>query len=452
MGTEKTKKPGGTTLAQPDVSGPTGIPGKSTLVGQKPATSAGDIHDAWIEGRENKTGQGNFLTDVQRERLVNEIKLAIRTSEHFLTGALTEIGFDRLIQKEEEVPAIIALALDIASGYLGGLATKAMKVIRAVPPDKFHKTVEGLLDFQTSTEDAKNPSLVSTLLNVASEESLADVIKRAMGAGKKTVESTTKKEQNADATDRKEVTMSYLDSLKRSAAISYQHLSREAPAVANDAERIALYKSFDAENGHTQPDLKVVLEAKLTRYLKSPASEIGRNKHRLKDGADKRDSYNATIRDTQVAWVVIAGDPVPRLYYMREDWANNGGSADGVPDIYDPVPQGETPQKSQQGMMTLMRPVEPEFQSTALARHQQAWGFAPTTRHRSREELAAETGDYSILAIPRLDLSPANRKLPPMGPTQGPKPLGPAQGPMPDPNLAAPPVSSIPNLISGDNT
>lgn len=457
MGIDKDKKPGGSTLAGPDVSGPTGIPGKTTLAaGQKPATSAADIGDAWIENRENKSGQGNFLTDVQRDRLVTEIKISIRQSETFFVQALTEIGFARLIEKDEEIPAIVALALDIASGYLGGLAIKAMRALRAIPPDKFHKTVENMLGFDFSTEDAKDPTLVRGMLNTASSTSLEDVVKRAMTAGKKKVESNAKKDQNADASDHKEVTLNYLDELKKSAAISYQHLAREAPGVANDAERIALYKSFDAENGHTEPDLKAVLEVKLARYLKSPASEIGRNKHRLKDGASKKDSYNATIRDTQVAWVVIEGDPVPKLYYLREDWANNGGSADGVPDIYDPVPKGETPQKSQQGMLTLMRPVEPEFQSTALARQQQVWGFAPTTRHRTREELATETGDMSVLMVPRLDLSPASRKPPPPGPMQGPKPLpplGPVQGPQPDPNLAAPPVSVVvPDLVSGGNS
>jgi hypothetical protein len=462
VGNDQLKKPGGETLVQPDVMGPGGIPGKSALVPQqKPATSAADIGDAWIENRENKSGQGNFLTDVQRERLVTEIKISIRTSEHFLTDALTEIGFDRLIQKEEEVPAIIVLALDIASGFLGNLAGKALKAVRSTPPETFHQTIESMLDFQTSTEDAKDTSLVRNLLNVASPESLDNVIRSAMRTGKTAVTGKLKKmkkDLNADASDRKQVAMSYLDQLKRAAAISYQHLSREAPAVANDAERIALYKSFDAENGHTQPDLKAVLEQKLARYLNSPASEIGRNKHRLKDGASKKDSYNATVRDTQVAWVVIEGDPVPKLYYLREDWANGHGSADGISDpsykdgheIERGDPEHFGP--SQQGRLTLMRPVEPEFQSTAIERQQQVWGFAPTTRYRSRSELAAETGDQSVLMIPRLDLAPASRKLPPLGPVQGPKPLpplGPVQGPQPDPNQATAPAVVVPNLSGG---
>lgn len=440
MGNELTKKPGGSTLQQPDVSGPTGIPGKTTQVqqqqGQKPAppaSSAADIGDAWIENREhctNGSDQGCFLTDVQRDRLVTETKLSIRQSETFFVQALTEIGFARLIQKEEELPAIIALALDIASGYLSGLAVKAMKALRSTPTWNFHKTVDSMLSFQSGDDTGPSPSLVRNVLNVASPEGLEEVIKAAMDSGKKKIEGAGKKkveddmtnQAGLDASNRKEVTLNYLDELKISASVSYESLSRSAPGIANDAERIALFKSFTAANGHHVPGFKAALEQKLARYLSSPASEIGRNKHRMKDGANPKDSYNATIRDTEVAWVVVSGDPVPKLYYMRQDWANNAGSADGVgdPSYLDGSPNERgVPDhlgQSQQGRLTLMRPVEPEFQSTALARQQQVWGRPPTTRQRTREELAAETGDYSILARPRLDLTP-KKAPPPAAPT-----------------------------------
>jgi hypothetical protein len=458
MGTDKEKKPGGGTLVHPDVSGPTGIPGKSTLVGQKPATGAAAIGNAFIEGREHcaKDGdQGCFLNPVQRERLILEIKAEIRQSETFFVQALTEIGFQRLIQKDEELPAIISLALDIAGSYFGGLAVKAMRALRSTPPETFYKSHEGMLSFQTGTNAEPDPSLFRNVLNEASPESVDYVIKTAMSAGKRKAEKGGGDEMNADASNRKQVTLNYLDELKASAAISYEQLAQDAPGVANDAERIAMFESFKAKNGHNVPAFVAVLKEKLDRYLKSPASEIGRNGHRLRDGASKKDSYNATIRDTQVAWVVIAGDPVPKLYYLREDWANNSGSSagTGAPGDMD-KPENERP-KSMQGMLTLLRPVEPEFQSSALARPQQVWGFPPTTRYRSREELAAETGDMSVLMIPRLDLTPAHRKLPPPGPRQGPDPLpplGPVQGPQPEPNQAAAPVSAVPNLIPGGNS
>lgn len=410
MGNEHEKKPGAATnLAATNLA--TFEPGKSTLAQQQPG-----INNRYIEGKEHCAtpgASGCSLDSEVRARLVAAYQRKVRTAEGFYVQALGEIGLERMIQKDEELPAIITMAIDLLGGYVGGVVAKSLIKLRDSTPRDFLKTVDSMIDFQSTGDDATTPNVVKSLLLSTSPKSVETLMKTATDFGKKGLKAGI---ENVLETDEKADTLNYVDELKRSAAISFEHLDLDVPGNATDGQMIAAFHAFDAEMGNDVPTFKATLLEKIARY-QSTVAKIGRAdlQPQVANGQpQKREAQQdprATTRDTQVTWVTLVGDPVPRLYYAKVDYSWHPNSA----------------QPALDDKFVLTRPVELEFVNSAVLRHQQKWNAPPSTRMMTREDLAKETGDVSLLAAPRLDLSPVAKArsatpapAPPVVPQQPP--------------------------------
>jgi hypothetical protein len=405
-------------------------PGKTTLAQQQQS-----INNRYIEGKEHCATPGasgcTLLPEV-RARLVSAYQRKVRIAEAFYVQALGEIGLERLIQRDEELPAIVTLAIDLLGNYVGGVVTKSLLKLRNAAPREFLKTVDNMIEFQTTGEDGASPNAIKTLLDMTSPQGVELIIKTATDFGKKGVK---KQASQTLANNEKEDTLNYIDELKKAAAISFEHLDLDIPGVANDGQMIAAFHAFDAEMGNDVPSFKAALKQKIERYLATVA-KVGRAAVRFRDPLrspqeqklEPQQDFRATMRDTQVVWVTILGDPVPRLYYAKVDYQ------------WSPT----SPQPALDDKFVLTRPVDLEFTNTALLRHQEKWGLPPQTRVMTRAALAQETRDDSVLMVPRIDLSPVHKAR-----SITPAPAAPAPQPDTKPSVVDAAVD-VPSVIGGD--
>jgi len=349
---------------RPDVSGPSGIPGKATLAGALP-TSAAAIGDRYIENREHCAPgvDGCFLTDTQRTRLVTAYQGAVQAAQMQYAAALTQIRFDRLIKKAEELPFFLSLALDVIAAHalVGlGLAVKALKSAGA------SQIASDELGWMMQLQDGSGggPSSITTLVGGISEPAVGFVIKAAVDEAKKQIKKTSPPDTEKGAT------LNYIGELEDASAVAFERQRLDPPGYATDADLIVLFHSFKAAMGHTTPRYKAALEDKIDRYLASSTSRIGR--HAAKTQRDF-DVQGNTARDTKVVWVRSSGTPVPTLYYYKRDFQNSQNEHTmGDVEI--------EPLQPLDNRFKIDRPVETEFVDVAIAKHRAAWGTEPETK------------------------------------------------------------------------
>ena len=69
-----------------------------------------------------------------------------------LRAALGEIGLEQLIHNDQELPAILTLAIDLLGGYLGVAVAKSLVKLRSSAPREFLKSVDAMTEFQAQCE------------------------------------------------------------------------------------------------------------------------------------------------------------------------------------------------------------------------------------------------------------------------------------------------------------
>lgn len=367
----------------PDVSGPSGIPGKATQVGLQPMTAAA-IGDRYIENREHcgPGVDGCFLTDTQRTRLVGAYWSVVTGAQINYMAALTKIGIEQLIKKPEELPLLLTLALDVIAGQAIaalGFAVKALKAAGA--PGIASDQLSWMMQLQNGSESA--PSPLATMMGGINEPALGFVIKASVDEAKKRTKA-------APPLEEKEATLGYISQLEEASAFAFERQRLDPPGYASDADLIVLFHSFKAEMGHTTPRYKAALEEKIGRFLSSSTSRIGRHAARTQRDFDVQGN---TARDTKVVWVDGTGSPVPVLHYYKRDFKNSQNEHTmGDVEI--------EPLEPLDGRFKIDRPVENEFVDLAIANHRAAWGTEPEHLRVSGEMLprwrpARDKGDLN---------------------------------------------------------
>lgn len=363
MGGEGTKRAAVPTRPEPDVSGPSGIPGKATLVGHQPVARASDIGDPYIEGRGACAagGPGCELTPRQFDLLVQGYQARVSAAQLQHSAALTQIRFERMLQKPEDVPILLSFMLDVlATTALGGI----MSVVRMIQSGAVVQLGREL-DHQIQIGDggaSGRPSMAQLVAGI-DETSITFVAKAGIDQAKKSILRPVPSAQ--------EVALDYMTQLERVAAIAWERQREDPPGYATHADMIVLFHSFKAAMGHTTPDYKAALEAKIDRYLASQAARIGRNQMRTE--ADIQLQGN-TVRDTKVIWVRRKSNPtVPTLFYYKRDFAN-AQSEHTLENLE------TTPLEPLDAQFVISRPVENELVDTAIANHRAAWGTEPETQ------------------------------------------------------------------------
>jgi len=377
MGTEPGKMSRQPDYAQgprPDVSGSRGIPGKTTLAGTLEPTSAAAIGDPYIEGRSHcaaGTEGGCFLAPEQRGLLVAAYQQEVIVAQQQYSQALSEIKLERLIKKDEELPMLLGLMLDVLGTQLLSGLTMAFKMLQAGDEKTVVTGIEWLKQLQTTEhqEPRDKPSIRSFIQGV-NETSVGFILKAGIDETKKSVKKPSPSNEKAQA-------LSYIDRLQETAVIAWEHQRQDPPGYATDADMIVLYHSFKARMGHSTPRYKAALEEKIQRYLASPVSKIGRAKaYKGKDANVTDVGFGGmTTRDTKVVWVVTKGHALPQLYYYKLDASPNQNDHT-MANLDVPMIEGYPAE----GRFKINTPVEPEFVDTAISRHQEVWGSAPETK------------------------------------------------------------------------
>lgn len=315
-----------------------------------------------------------FLNKESRTPYIVETREAINDMKESYKLALTELRFDELMKEEEDVSWLATLALDIASGYLMGLVTKAVARVKA---NAFTRVTAQMLDTRLAGGDVSRAQRAAfTALSNLSDASINSWTKLAFDAGQKGVQKAMKQSHNVDLESEKTATVTYIQSLQASAETGFSTFRNRASANTTDSELIALWEAVT-----TAPrDLvtfKALLGEKLGRFKKSGVLDIGR-----KEARDTTISPSpAVLRDTRVVWVVHP-DGTKELFYESQDGEDD-------PSVFHPgdpgtswMPESKKPlefgPRQPRGGRRIDRRVPAEFRDVAIEASRQRWGDVPT--------------------------------------------------------------------------
>jgi len=348
---------------QPDVSAPGGVPGKSTLVASSRTARASDIGDPYIEDRGAcaNGGPGCELTPHQFDLLVKGYQGRVQAAQLQYSAALNQIRFERMLEKAEDVPILLSMVLDVLAGTALGSVMSVMRMVKGGAVVSLDRELEHQI--QTGSGERSDRPSMTVLLAGMDETSTQFVAKAGIDQAKRAI-------AKPSPTD-KQMALDYMTQLERVSAIAWEHQREDPPGYATHADMIVLFHSFKMANGHTTPDYKAALQAKIDRYVASQAARIGR--HVMRTQADIELQGN-TMRDTKVIWVRRASNPtVPTLFYYKQDFANSQSEHT----IEHPEIRGLEPIDK---AFKIDRAVENEFVDTAIEKHRAAWGTEPETQ------------------------------------------------------------------------
>lgn len=344
------------------------------------ATSARDISNDYVEdgGRCDRDAlSGCFLSASQRQRLVSEYQNRVLSAQLQYQLALTDVEIDKLVEKDADLSWVFSLLADLVGLTTIGALGKAIKWLRDAP---LKNTVWALNAADVETGSQRIITEADEMIGRISEKTVDGVVRTAVGTAKGLATSNLKALQDEAAKVGRSLSVSYIDVLKDRAAIVYQHLREDPVANATDGELVALFRSFDAEIGHTEMAYKQELKDKLHRFEASRIPRIGRqwaahldplhakdldaaDRVKTQEEASKfQEEHGAwrtvATRETKVAWVRNASSSRRTLVYMRQDFMLGTEWR-----IDEHVHQ--------------LEPVEDEFIDVAIQRHEAVWGVAP---------------------------------------------------------------------------
>lgn len=352
------------------------------------ATSAKDIDHAFIEGRGackpgDDKSPGCFLTDWQRMAIVGFIGDRANAALSAAGDALGLVGMEEALRKEPDPDLLTGLVID-ALGVVAGAALKtAAKWVRGAG-DAALKTGE-IAQIHIRHKQAVSPTAD------ADDSPLGFVIKTGVEAGKKGAKGAV---GNGEFEREQAESKSFIASMRRDLAMSFEHMREDPLAVANDAQLIVLYHSWSARFGHNIERYAAEFRAKLERFRGSTASKMGRTdrvNHGEKpmDIAKRGDTHGAIrkasddrIRDTKLVFLQYAdGSPSELRYYKRDYKPLPFMGGQGSYDTHDEDKNDLMAENAEDDTWIEIGPVEAEFADAAIAGNQRAWGKPYDVQH-----------------------------------------------------------------------
>lgn len=369
--------------------------GKLTQVQLK----SGKSGDPWVDQGahcDNSYADGCFLGEAQRTRLVIKILDRLNRCATNYKLALEQMRVDELLKKEEDIPWIISLALDVATGFIAGKVTKALTKLRTEGATR-------VLNAEFVAGEAVDHTTTDKILAGLSDKQIETWTKKAFDAAGKQVKAIGKKAQGAAGKSDKAESISFIDQLTNACDIGFEQFGSSATATSNDGELLTLFDGLDPAN-HSVGLYKAALEDKLGRFRKSGVTNIGR-----KIGKDRETGYVDVKQDTRVVW--MRDDSFgTRLWYQEQD-------ADHDPTVVQPGDPGsdvlptQQPDKLDFGTRSprndakLIKIVPDEFKEAAIARSEAIWGPTPTLDSPMRQNYLQQIGS-STMTTPSTSATP----------------------------------------------
>lgn len=382
---------------KPNLNTASGLPevGKGVLPNGIKPVSAADIKDSYIEKGAHceKGGDQCFLDSGQRDRLISAYQQEVQAAQLAYTAALVELGLEKLIEKDAELPAIFTLVLDAIAGQAVSALGTAFKLLKG-RPDRALADVGVFMRMHDDAEAEKQMNAIQMLRGLGQNE-VTSVIKSGVDAAKKEAKSAASPGMSED----KQVTLSYIDELKEKSAFAFEHLRQDPPGSATDAQLVVLFHSFKAAMGHTIGHYKAALQEKIDRYKASAASKIGRKEHKeygpknpLQNDTVREMTAERRLRDLKVVWELHGNDPVPVLTYYKQDFKPMAA----------PLPEQREPGAELHEMDVIddkfvpWKPVELEFVDTAVAKHKEIWGRDPEFKRVEKKSIGPLGKPYRL--------------------------------------------------------
>lgn len=431
---------------------------------QKPAPQVSgpvNVGDQYIDqGPVCGTGDGCFLEDGQRSRLIGSYQNRVQTAEQAYRGALGELRVDELFKKLENdqksnLPWIMSLAFDL-------IGAQALKALTKALEGLIHMERENLaLVYNAATAGGRAEKIAQKMADSLGKITPAQLTKlsktAADAATKKTKAAVTRAIKDGSVAVQNQIDTNYLDYLMDNASSTFQALREGPPGFADDAQLMTLWQGYDGQN-HTVSHYKAELTDKLARFHTSGVMDVGREMRVVGyeeetqiEGqttssipVDRRPEYEATRdrtvvqlqflsgrapqyatahRDFQVEGIAVADDPrgKPKTegVYQQLDADHQGHAHEGT--YVTPFRDTQVSQRDPGGKSAhtvhvqrefhLEKLIEPEFEEIAIERHNVQWRMAPRTiliddRQAQREAGAPmpegykPQGNYNYVVIP----------------------------------------------------
>lgn len=308
---------------------------------------------------------GCFMTEGQRTRYDLMLTERFISANMFSQMALLEVQFDKLIQKEDDIPWWLSIVLDAATAYIGGAVLKSLLKIKSMP----------ITDAMAmGLEEQPDPTLFEKSLSKLSDSSITSLTKKATDfAGKKT-KSGLKTQKNDPAQTKKTEALSYIQMLKVQYAVAFEQFYKTVMTSADDAQRVVIYDGLSPEL-HAEPLYKVAFEEKIKRYHDAKISDVGK-KLAVPQGFNSH--YTPEIYDNKRCVWLKNPDGSNKLWFLTVTSNKDDNPwADGRDPKIEPVPD--------------------EFVEAAQALSEQKWG--PTPLFMNPATALANKGNVSRLQL-----------------------------------------------------
>ncbi len=289
---------------------------------------------------------GCFMSDGQRTRYDLLITKRIESAQRNLQLALVDIKIDKLMEKDDDIPWVLGLVLDIASGYIAGTVAKELIKLKSVPV-----TDAAAFGF----EETPDVSALGKAMGRVSDSSITSLTKKGFDLAGKQTKKALKEERNEAAKTEKAASLSYIEQLKIQYDVAFDKFTTNILANADDAQRVVIYNGLDPTL-HGEPIYKAALEAKIARYNKAGIGDIGR-KFDMSQRPGMSHFAPEVYKNKRCAWLVNPDGSKKLWFYSVTSTKKENPWAGGRNPTLEEVPD--------------------EFTEAALALSEQKWGETP---------------------------------------------------------------------------
>lgn len=411
------------------------------------APGSSKVGNPWIDRGAVCDGQpagtaGCLYEDNQRLRLIMLIQHRITAAATNLKIAAQDLRIAELMKKEDDLPWVLSLALDLAGAHIAVTVGQTLKALRAAGAARLselslHAGLRGEYSSTSWTSRAEHA------LGFINDKAIDGAIHNGFEIGKKPVQSGLTSDLNADDVTAQQAAVSFLDELRDTSDVAFGAFAQQAFSIGSDVELLAIYEGMDPAF-HKVGVYKAALSAKLKRFEASGVRQIGRQ------GAIQGAAGGTIARHTRVVLVRDwQGNTTP--WYQTQDGAptlsstahcdpnatagfHSVGFADAACSF------GPTWARE----MKLSAPVPMEFRAIAVARSEQIWGATQTIE----DPFITQMATYGVGPQPKGAVHPvagadlpagsifARQPVSSLAPTAGGLPansiFAPVSAPMPD--------------------
>ncbi len=337
------------------------------------------VGDPWIDRGAVCDGKqagaaGCLFDDGQRLRLIIRIQERVITAATNYKMAVESLRVDQLMKDEDDLPWVLSLALDIAGAHMAVVVGKALKRMHA------GAAASELTEAIGQPKGAEVPTTSGSTTSV-NEKRIDTLVTKGFDVGKKQARTTATDTSNRDDASRKVKSLTFLELLKKGCDRAFFAFEQRIASEGTDVELSVVWQSLDPQQ-HEPALYKAALAEKLSRFLSSGVSEVGR-KAVYDAGHDRtvaRHTRVVLVRDIQgkeTAWyqsedgiheqdTVLACDP------RAEEFSRTLGATEAKCEF--------GPRTSHENRQIGKR-VPDEFLELAIARSEEAWGVTQTIDH-----------------------------------------------------------------------